>query len=294
MLSLLSRVKTLDVYRKVPKDLTEASIPGGLVTLACGLVLMILFFSEFFAFISVQTRTELFVDVDRGGDSLRINLNISLPFLNCDIISLDAQDSMGKHLVDVSKNLRKTKINNEGCNLKGFLDVSKVSGNFHISSHGKAYTTQLNLEHYINELSFGDANTILTKKNEGIVGAFHPLDGSHKESNAEKTMSFEYYIQVVPTSLEKIDGKKFHSYQFTVNSASWTADSRHGMGPVIPSIYFRYEFSPITVHFKQEREGFLRFVVQLSAIVGGVFTFAGLFAHASTRIIDKISSGKQN
>jgi len=39
-----------------------------------------------------------------------------------------------------------------------------VAGNFHISSHGKSYSTSLNLEHIIHEMSFGDANTILEKK----------------------------------------------------------------------------------------------------------------------------------
>jgi len=293
MLNLFGKLKQLDVYRKVPKDLTESSVLGGLVTVVCGLILLILFGSELFAYWKVRTNSELLVDVDRNNDPLRINLNLSLPFLSCDVLSLDAQDILGKHIVDVSTHLHKTKINsNQGCNLKGYLDVSKVSGNFHISSHGKSYSTILNLEHHINELSFGDANKIQTKKNEGIVGAFHPLDDTHQDTNEQHTLSFEYFIQIVPTALERIDGQSFHSYQFTVNSASWSTDGRHQ--PTMPSIYFRYEFSPITVKFKQEREGFFRFMVQLCAIVGGVFTAAGLFANTSMKILDKMKVGKQN
>jgi len=284
MLSILSKLKTVDVYRKVPKDLTEASIPGGVITIMCAIVLIVLFISEFWAYINVSTTSTLFVDVDRGGDSLRINLHISLPNLNCDILSLDAQDIMGKHMTDVSTHIRKTKINSDqGCNLKGFLDVSKVAGNFHISSHGKAFMPNLNLEHTIHELSFGDANTILAKRNAGLVTAsFNPLDGMHKESNEQNNLNFEYFIQVVPTSFETIDGEQFHSYQFTVNSATWGQDGHgHQMNAYIPSIYFRYEFSPITVKFTQSREGFFHFTVQLCAIVGGVFTAAGIAASLS-------------
>jgi hypothetical protein len=41
-------------------------------------------------------------------------------------------------------------------------------------------------------------------------------------------------------------------------------------------VYFRYDLSPVTVKFSLEREGFFHFIVQICAIIGGVFTVAGI------------------
>jgi len=290
MLNLFARLKSFDVYRKVPKDYTQASIPGGVVSVICFIIVVVLFLSEFQDFLRVKTKSEMFVDVPHSSDALRININITLPELSCEILSLDAQDAMGKHVVDVTANVKKTR-SGGGCNVKGFVEVARVPGNFHLSSHGKAATTMLNLEHHIHELSFGEANIIQTKKDEGIQGAFHPLDGTHRISS-DLTTNYEYYIRVVPTTLQRMDGDFLHSYQFTVNANSWGARTSIGTFAYVPSVYFRYDFSPITVKYTQYRRGFLHFVVQVCAIIGGVFTVAGLFASVSTRLVDKINLGK--
>jgi hypothetical protein len=292
-MSFLGRIKAFDFYRKVPTDLTQATIPGGIISLLCFSLLTILVLSEFYDFISIKTNNELIVDVPRGGQDLRININITLPNLPCNILSLDAQDAMGKHVVDVANSIKKKNVG-QGCNVWGYMDVSKVPGNFHISSHGKAQTTALNLQHHIHTLSFGDAGYIRAKKAEGIEGAFNPLDGTSKTSQS-LSQNYEYYIQVVPTSLVRIDGERFDSYQFTVNSNSWGAESHgHSIGAYMPTIYFRYELSPITVKYTQYRTGFGHFLVQLCAIIGGIFTVAGFVALTSSKIYEKIALGKMN
>lgn len=40
--------------------------------------------------------------------------------------------------------------------------------------------------------------------------------------------------------------------------------------------FFRYDLSPIVVSFYQKKEPFFHFLVQLCAIIGGVFTVAGI------------------
>eukprot|EP01103_Thecamoeba_quadrilineata_P018886 TRINITY_DN7433_c0_g1_i1.p1 TRINITY_DN7433_c0_g1~~TRINITY_DN7433_c0_g1_i1.p1 ORF type:complete len:290 (-),score=34.63 TRINITY_DN7433_c0_g1_i1:186-1055(-) len=288
-MTFLARLKSLDFYRKVPSDLTQATIPGGIASLICFSILAILVLSEFVDFVSVKTTSEMIVDIPRGGQDLRINFNITLPFLSCQLVSLDAQDALGKHVTDVAKSVKKKTVG-PGCNVNGYLDVAKVPGNFHISSHGKTFSPTLNLQHHIHTLSFGDPVHIRAKQEQGISGAFNPLDGTSKLSSDE-TLNHEYYIQVVPTSLERTNGHRIDSYQFTVNSNSFGAHN-HG-GGYMPAIYFRYELSPITVIFRQSRTGFFHFVVQLCAIIGGIFTVAGLVAIVTSKIYDKITLGKQ-
>jgi len=92
-----------------------------------------------------------------------------LPHMPCSILSLDIQDIMGSHIVNVEANLYKNRLNKqlmiigkesvitksdpeerdmsnynvikkqvteeEGCNIYGDVYVKKVPGNFHISSH---------------------------------------------------------------------------------------------------------------------------------------------------------------
>ena len=46
---------------------------------------------------------------------------------------------------------------------------------------------------------------------------------------------------------------------------------------MIPAIYFRFDLSPITVTYWQYKEELYHFLVQLCAIVGGVFAVTGIF-----------------
>lgn len=52
----------------------------------------------------------MLVDVNRGGENIRVNLDIEFHRLPCDILSLDAQDIMGTHIVNVEGRLLKRRI----------------------------------------------------------------------------------------------------------------------------------------------------------------------------------------
>jgi hypothetical protein len=47
-------------------------------------------------------------------------------------------------------------------------------------------------------------------------------------------------------------------------------------GYVLPGVFFIYDISPIMVTFTEERPAFSYFLTSLCAIVGGVFTVAGI------------------
>lgn len=81
-MSLFASLKKFDIYRDVPRDLTEQTLTGAVVSLFCGILVVYLFFSEFLAFLTVDTVSEMYVDPDsqstpartrRGKDEREVN-----------------------------------------------------------------------------------------------------------------------------------------------------------------------------------------------------------------------------
>lgn len=92
---------------------------------------------------------------------------------------------------------------------------------------------------------------------------------------------FEYYCNVVPTTYQGIADTR-HVYQFTVNSNRIT--NTH-----MPGIYLRYGMSPVTVKYSDFRMPFFTFMIQTLAIVGGLFTVAGLLEAVLHKGIQSVS-----
>ena len=63
----------------------------------------------------------------------------------------------------------------------------------------------------------------------------------------------------------------------------------------LPGVFFMYEFSPMMVKVSERSKSFLHFLTSLCAIVGGVFTVAGLldaFLYHSAKYLQKNELGK--
>jgi len=337
------RLSDFDVYRKVPKDFSEGTKVGAVVSFVTIFVIVVLFVSELMAFVNVEIVSEMIVDDQvRGGTRMRVDMNITVQGIPCVIVSVDAQDVMGTHTVDMAGGLKKRRLsaqgadlgflegreiryeyNNqrqevnkddmewlkgmqgEGCRLEGYLTVNKVPGNVHISAH----TTQaifphiglydpfdLDIRHDIHHFSMD--NTRLRSeemlndlaKTRSLKGSFTPLDG-YKLTKTGKGQFSEYYLKVVPTTyVDPADDSELYTFQITADNNLIVTQHQ------LPAIYFRYDFSPITVRYFQKKETFLHFLVQISAIVGGVFTVAGMIDGAiyrSSNFFKKVELGKQ-
>lgn len=84
-----SRLKSFDMYRKLPSDLTEPTFSGAIVSIASSIIMLLLFVSEFSQYLTVEENSEMFVDVAQGGQKIRVNMDIDFINLPCDILSLD-------------------------------------------------------------------------------------------------------------------------------------------------------------------------------------------------------------
>lgn len=184
----------------------------------------------------------------------------------------------------------------EGCNIHGSLEVNKVAGNFHFTP-GKSFhqshatlidllalqTESYNISHKINKLSFGDS----------IPGVENPLDGV-EWVQAKPDGAYQYFIKVVPTIYTGLRGHTIQSNQFSVTEHYKNSESDHFRS--LPGVFFFYDLSPIKVTFTEEHTSFLHFLTHICAIVGGVFTVAGMVDsfvyHGQKALKKKIELGK--
>ena len=179
----------------------------------------------------------------------------------------------------------------EGCQVLGHIDVSKVAGNFHIapgkSSHQnhlhvhdlQAFgSKQFNLTHQVRSLSFGDP----------IPGVRNPLDELNVTSESLSLM-YQYFIKIVPSVYKKLSGEVVSSNQY-----SFTKHRRpvremageHGL----PGFFVLYELSPMLIQYSEKRRSFMHFLTGVCAIIGGVFTVAGLvdsIIYRSSKVLKK-------
>ncbi|GJR32259.1 endoplasmic reticulum-Golgi intermediate compartment protein 3-like protein [Tanacetum coccineum] len=118
------------------------------------------------------------------------------------------------------------------------------------------------ISHKINKLAFG----------EYYPGIVNPLDGVQWYQEIPNGM-YQYFIKVVPTIYTNIRGHTIQSNQFSV--------TEHYKGPEVgrrslPGVFFFYDLSPIKVTFTETHASFLHFMTNVCAIVGGIFTVAGI------------------
>ncbi len=55
-------IKRMDIYRKVPKDLTQPTTTGAIISICCTVFIVIMLLVELFFFISPDIKSELIVE----------------------------------------------------------------------------------------------------------------------------------------------------------------------------------------------------------------------------------------
>jgi Endoplasmic reticulum vesicle transporter len=101
-------------------------------------------------------------------------------------------------------------------------------------------------------------------------------------------MQTTFVLTAVPSHFVDWYGSRYHIYQLTSNyltnkQAPWN------------TLVFQYELSPIAVQYTQSRESIAIFLTRLCAIIGGVFTVAGIvdaIMHKSIGMLVKDRIGK--
>ncbi|XP_035706942.1 endoplasmic reticulum-Golgi intermediate compartment protein 1 [Folsomia candida] len=268
-------LRRLDIYRKVPKDLTQPTLAGAIISIACVVVIFVLFCSELAGFLRVEIISQVYVDnptTAETTDRIPVSIDIELPNLKCEYLGVDIQDDLGRHEVGFVDNTEKTPLNSgNGCRFHSTFQINKVPGNFHISTHSAArQPSNPDFSHKIRQVRFGDRILVDTP------GTFNPLenvgrsiDGEDDEHKLMGLSSHDYIMKIVPTIYEA-GSKRTISYQYTYAYRSFL-----GRGSS-PAIWFRYDVSPLTVKYTPKTTNPYHFTTLLCAIIGGVFTIASM------------------
>jgi hypothetical protein len=93
---------SFDIYRKVPKDLTQPTLAGAIISISCVAFIAFLFCSELYGFLNVDVYvcfvclnyvcrpvlycsvSELYVDDPEKVGRISVSISVSLPHLDCD------------------------------------------------------------------------------------------------------------------------------------------------------------------------------------------------------------------
>ena len=267
----------------------------------------LLFLNEFINFNTYRTNSRMYVDVNRGSDKLKVNIDIDIDHIPCDLLAILTADALGEKSIDLKGEITKSRLdkygkkldenkyeikdvnydkvklemnNDEGCNLKGHFFVDAVPGSFYITSgyYGSIIqrlandrALKVNIQHKINQISFGEMNKKEIWSNFGrdISKLSYGLSNI-KKKNDQHIGVYQYYLKIVPTKFLTYSGKEINNYQYT-----YTSFGEYDINEM-PSMYFKYDLSPITVEYKQYKETFLNFFINICAILGGVFTVTGI------------------
>lgn len=100
------------------------------------------------------------------------------------------------------------------------------------------------------------------------------------------------FLQVVLTTimpLKRPRDNKFDAYEYTAQSHTFSGEG-------IPAAKFSYTMSPIQIIVTEQKKAFYHFVTTTCAIIGGVFTVAGILdglLYRGVSLAKKVELGKQ-
>ncbi|XP_066913255.1 endoplasmic reticulum-Golgi intermediate compartment protein 1-like [Clytia hemisphaerica] len=280
-------IRRFDIYRKIPKDLTQPTKTGACVSILSIIFIVFLMLSELSSLLFIDVKSEMFVDISSSQKPVYVRLNVSLPKMACDFVGLDLQDSQGRHEVGFLKDSKKVPINNgEGCRFEGHFEINRIPGNFHLSTHSAAQQPQNpDMTHIVNSLQFGDII-----ETTGAFNAMGELDMTEYPAMA----THNYVIKIVPTKFKRLSGQIEDTFQYSYAQKEFIAYNGHRQ-QLMPAIWFKYDFNPITIQYTEQRQPFYHFITMFCAIIGGTFTVAGIIdtiIYTAHNIIKKAEIGK--
>ncbi|KAF9589094.1 hypothetical protein IFM89_018825 [Coptis chinensis] len=193
-----------------------------------------------------------------------------------------------------------------GCRIEGFVRVKKVPGNLVISARSGSHSfdpSQMNMSHVISHLSFGKRISSkmlseVTKLTPYLGGSIDRLKDrvymtqvtQHDVVNTNVTI--EHYLQIVKT---EVISRRYGRENKLIEEYEYTAHSSLVQSINIPAAKFHFELSPMMVLVTENPRSFSHFITNVCAIIGGVFTVAGILdsvLHNTLRLIKKVELGK--
>lgn len=331
----LNKMKSFDLFQKVTVDNTSRpTCIGALISLtAISIMTYILFkqLNEYFFIPLIKKDSIIFQDHDQVST---VPVNIAMTFRNlpCPIISVDQEDLLGHHKLNINDSINRIHLDSsgkalnvhfdareidklrnsidekQGCYLQGVVPISKVQGDIHISFHAYrdvySYIQQngmedkISLSHHFSLLNFGDTN--YSTKFLDKFGLHDQYDNFNKVGTLpnfddEKWDSnFDYYVKIVPQIFDdEYTGEKFTAYQYSLSGKKRKMETGHNHSSM-PILMINYDYSPVGVKYTLKKRYFSHLITNICALVGGVYVIFSILNGLLNNIVDFIDdeSGK--
>ncbi|CAG8653378.1 14096_t:CDS:2, partial [Ambispora leptoticha] len=171
----------------------------------------------------------------------------------------------------------------EGCNVHGTFSVNKVAGNFHFAP-GKSFQQNHvhihDLQAFLEDFSKHDFSHTIHHLSYGPIvdGVINPLDGVVRLVE-EGNYQYQYFHKVVATQFHYLNKTSVYTNQYSVtqferNLSDQDEMKSHSSG--LPGVWFYYQISPMLIINREQQKSFTHFLTGVCAIVGGIFTVAGI------------------
>ncbi|XP_063680596.1 endoplasmic reticulum-Golgi intermediate compartment protein 1-like [Bolinopsis microptera] len=326
-------IRNLDMYKKVPTDLTERTACGAFISVACVILTVYLMFAELVLYANGSLHTSIFVSYLNQEDDIEVRLNVSIVDKDCQDLSVNL-----RHLHGHQENIPINKVQvAEDCNINGMIKIKKTPGIMMIvPHHGKNWTGKeykivpenrekpiitpkgfiptsgytppegykvveviksLKMNHAIHEFEFGPSlhSTHRWEEVLPVNGTpFRPLAGVSREYPVN--LAHDYHIRMVPTTFIDQNKRRTDTYQYSYAYQNFVMATPAGIAP--PCILFRYDLAPMEIRYQYDRKPVYHLLTMICAIVGGVVTLAGvvdkILFNTHQLIKQKLLLGKQS
>ena len=150
----------------------------------------------------------------------------------------------------------------------------------------------LKLTHILKSLTFGDVAQhlhILFRFGATEHTNFDMVNLMNDDIYAldQQRLDYFYFLKLVPhIFIDEISDAEFRSYSYSLNHNAKQSMNDIGLISMI------YDFTPVNMKITKHNRDLPRFLVNLCAIVGGVFVIFGLINRAMLSAKDTLSSNK--
>lgn len=165
-------MSSVDFYRRVPKEFTEATALGATMSVCAMLVMALLFFAETMAFARTKISTEIALD-ENADSQLQLNFNVTLFALHCDYASVDVWDVLGTNRQNVTKNVEKWQVDENG-NRKTFSGRNRETREVRHEEHEETLEELHEDGVHVNQLSSESYDRFLQENELTFINYFAP------------------------------------------------------------------------------------------------------------------------
>jgi hypothetical protein len=159
-------LKSIDFYQAIPSELSEGTVSGACISVVSIGALILLVTVTVIGHFHPKRGSDLIIDHEHLDQKLKVNMDISFHKYPCSMLSLDVENILKVHEVNVGTTIlkydlpggniyteaqdreeKKRRIQNDfnankGCRMRGWFEIDRVPGNFHFSCHAYSDVVQ--------------------------------------------------------------------------------------------------------------------------------------------------------